>query len=522
MHDVGIERKDTAMTTGSKLTTKGLVALLGALSLACSDDTPTDTGSPPTFDDLVTAPLSIQAPDRAPLSREATFETTEAVSVRVEILDDGSVSHTFEDLRQEHRIPILGLRAGASNLVEIRLTTADGEEASDTLTLETDPLPDLFPSIEIPTAQPDRMEPGWTLASFSIGDGGEGHFLSYPFMIDEDGEIRWFLDLSHFGGIVYMVEAFDNGNLIFGHGSSVYEYDRLGREVDRWDFPGFLFHHDVVERENGNLIVAVNEAGGETVEDHVIEVDRETGDVVAVWDFRDFLDPERNHFVDDQRDWFHMNSVWYDEGDDALIASGRNQSAVVKVTRDGEVVWILGPHRGWGEEFTPFLLTAVDSNGDPLPEDVQEGSAGTADFDWGWGQHTAALLPNGNLILFDNGFRRHFEPVAPGSGFSRAVEYEIDEEEMTIRQVWEYGRERGSEYQSTIISDVDHLAETGHRLVTPGITADRRAFVTEVALPDNEVIFEAVFEFENLLGSGELRWGDFDMMYRSERLPLYR
>ena len=35
------------------------------------------------------------------------------------------------------------------------------------------------------------------------------------------------------------------------------------------------------------------------------------------------------------------------------------------------------------------------------------------------------------------------------------------------------------------------------------------------------VVFEAVIEFKNQLGSGEIAWGDFDLVYRSERLPLY-
>lgn len=492
--------------------------VLGSLILSCTDDTPTGTGSPSSFEDLVGASLSVRVPERAPLSAEATFQTTQPVSVRVDVLDDPSVSHTFEDPAEDHRIPILGLRADAQNQVEIRLITAGGEEFAETLAIETAPLPDLFPAVDVTVSQPDLAEPGWTLASLSVGDGGR--FLSYPFMIDGEGEIRWYLDLSHFGGIVYMVERFANGNLLFGAGSSIYEYDRLGQEIDRWDFPGFLFHHDVIEKPDGDLIVAVNLAGGETVEDHVIEIDRETGAVVRVWDFREILDPERTAYIDNPRDWFHMNAVWYDEDDDALIVSGRNQSAVVKVTMEGELVWILAAHRGWGPELSPFLLTALDSDGVPLPEDVQEGSGTAPDFDWSWGQHAPLLLPNGNLFLFDNGLTRNFTPGPGRTAYSRGVEYEIDEEGMTIRQIWQYGEERGNAYHASIVSDVDHLPETGNRLVVPGVTFEGTAFVTEVTAPEKDVVFEAVFDFVNDLGS-EVSWGEFDLIYRAERVPLY-
>ncbi len=45
--------------------------------------------------------------------------------------------------------------------------------------------------------------------------------------------------------------------------------------------------------------------------------------------------------------------------------------------------------------------------------------------------------------------------------------YEINTEDMTIRQVYEYGKERGSEFYSPYISDVDYLA-SDHYIVHSG------------------------------------------------------
>ena len=95
--------------------------------------------------------------------------------------------------------------------------------------------------------------------------------------------------------------------------------------------------------------------------------------------------------------------------------------------------------------------------------------------------------------MFDNGLSRNFETV--GVPFSRGVEYEIDESAMTVRQVWQYGEERGPDYHSPIISDVDLLPSTGNRLI--------------------------MIHFNNLTSSGSLSWGDFDLVYRSERLSPY-
>ena len=53
--------------------------------------------------------------------------------------------------------------------------------------------------------------------------------------------------------------------------------------------------------------------------------------------------------TEDLRDWSHTNAVFYDEKDGTFVLSARRQDAVYKVTRDGELVWILGNHDNWRE-----------------------------------------------------------------------------------------------------------------------------------------------------------------------------
>lgn len=95
---------------------------------------------------------------------------------------------------------------------------------------------------------------------------------------------------------------------------------------------------------------------------------------------------------------------------------------------------------------------------------------------------------------------------------------------MTVRQIWEYGRERGSEFYSPIVSDVDYLHSTDNRLVMPGIVFDAapRAYVTEVTNPEADVVFEAEISFKNLRSTADTGWGQFDLVYGSERMPIYR
>ena len=51
-----------------------------------------------------------------------------------------------------------------------------------------------------------------------------------------------------------------------------------------------------------------------------------------------------------------------------------------------------------------------------------------------YNQHDVQELPNGNLILIDNGADR---PTRQGS-FSRAAEYVVDHEAKTVSLIWEY------------------------------------------------------------------------------------
>jgi arylsulfate sulfotransferase len=507
---------------------------LGVLLHACGDaivEPPIDDPDLPVrvpIADILNAAIAVE-PDPtgiAPLTAVLTFGTNTPVAVTTTVLGTEPLTHSFPD-GQDHELAILGLYPATVNLIELRLDVGSDTFALDTIEVTTGALPDFFPTVEVITANQSQMEPGWTLSSLSIGNAGV--FPGYPFMFDANGDVRWYLDLSFLGGMVFAVERFGNGNLLIARGENVYEFDMLGTEVNRWPITGNIFHHDVIEKPNGNILVAVDKVGLATVEDHVIEVDRTSGTIVTEWDLRQILDMNRIDFSGVTNDWFHMNSVWYDASDDALIISGRNQTALIKVSSNNELIWILSPHKNWGpagvnadgHETSDFLLTAVNDAGVAYDQTIQMGDAEPGpEFRWSWGPHAAMILPNGNLFVFDNGFNRSWSSDTPQ--FSRGVEYAIDETAMTFRQVWQYGEERGAAFYSSNISDVDHLPDTGNRLIMPGNVygADRRAFVTEVTYPSQAVVFEAIIHFKDMLGNG-MGWGQIDLVYRSERMPIY-
>ena len=451
----------------------------------------------------------------APLTALLKIYTTINTTWEYEIKGKHPVGHAGSLFNDEHDIPIYGLYANHENLIELRLADEEGNYQLDTLYVQTDPLPELMPTLEIITINPDLKEPGFT---FSLYETREGFVKSScPFVFDDEGSIRWFMDVSHIGSTGSPGEFLQNGNLILGFDEFICEFDWLGNEVNRFELTGYKQHHDIFEKPDGNLIAAVTKGSIDSKYDHIIELDRNTGQVVNVWDLRESLDRNRHEFVNDNFDWAHINSVWYDERNDNLVLSARVQG-VFCLSMENELLWIMAPHAGWGvnnkgQDCNDFLLTAIDQNGEPYPQAVQRGEENASDFSWTYGQHSVEVLPNGNIIAFDNGDRRNYD--INSELYSRGVEYNIDVQNKTVQQIWEYGKERGEEIFSRYEGDMDVLPQTGNRMIGPAIIGNaflNSARVIEIA--GQEVVFEALIPFsfdDNERGIG---------VYRSERIDF--
>ena len=120
------------------------------------------------------------------------------------------------------------------------------------------------------------------------------------------------------------------------------------------------------------------------------------------------------------------------------------------------------------------------------------------------------MLQNGHVLLFDNGDNRNFGGSPP---YSRAVEYAIDSRAQTVRQVWAYGKARGTATYSRIVSDVDLLSGGTQVVLSPGAIGNGSGKVVEVDYATQQVLFEATLvppmAFFGIT------------MHRTERVALY-
>lgn len=445
---------------------------------------------------------------KSPLTALVIFRTTNSVSPTVTIQGDDDLttfSHTFNS-STDHYLPIYGLYADRDNKVTISYKDGDQSVAKD-ITITTDKLPD---DMVLPTEVKANKE---KLANelYFFTPSSKGYTVAY----DVNGDVRWYIDQQ----ATWKIDRLDNGHLLLSterlinqpyYTTGLYEMDLLGKVYTEFSLPGG-YHHDYFEMANGNLLVSSDDFNSDagTVEDYIVELDRQTGEIVKKFDLKEVLNTDDGKSENwSSYDWFHNNSVWYDEKTNVVILSGRHKDAVIAIDYDsGKLKWIIGDPTNWDEEYQKYFFTPV---GD--------------DFEWQWSQHAAMVTPEGYIFILDNGNNKSKvsdDYVPAEDSYTRGVMYKIDTDKMTIEQVWQYGKERGSDFYSPYISDVDYL-DDGHYIVhsggivkVDGKPSNQPAGLSNgkvelssdtVELLNDEVIFEIKLPTNN---------------YRVERMPLY-
>ena len=143
------------------------------------------------------------------------------------------------------------------------------------------------------------------------------------------------------------------------------------------------------------------------VEGFVIQEFDYDDNLILQWRSWDYLNPLDNEEMNQSQQFltpFHINSLDVDTDGNILI-SCRHTNEITKYHRqEGDIIW------RW----------TINSYGD---------------FDFGFDvgfsyQHDCRRLENGNILLYDN--------ANLTTQLSRAVEYELDEENMTATVVWQY------------------------------------------------------------------------------------
>lgn len=394
-----------------------------------------------------------------PLSALVLFRTETEVPVTVKVIgktERANVSKTFSAAK-DHILPIVGLYENYANRIEFNIYQSTKVE-------HIIELPHVLPegnfvySMETST---DYLQDQLIFLSPAL----QSYPNSYPYGIDHAGEVRWLLNIHCLDDL----KRLSNGNFLISsdrlceepyYMMGLYEFSPVGKVYKEFRLPN-NYHHDAVEMENGNILAETNDCYPEAVEDACVLIDRETGDIVKEWKYQDSVD---KHRVSGSKswtldDWCHNNSIFYDKVTHSITFSARHFDGIVNMDFDsGKLNWILGDPTDWPEDLVKkYFFTPIGNN-----------------FEWPYGQHSARITENGDVMCFDNhyhGAKRAEDHIPAEKNFSRGVRYRINTDDMTIEQVWQYGQDLGSKFYACYISNVEIYKDDWYMVHFGGITS---------------------------------------------------
>ena len=272
-----------------------------------------------------------------PLSAIIVFQTKDLTtpSITIRGKNGNDLSHTYTPSKV-HILPIYGLYAGYDNKVLIEVSGRRKE-----IVIKTDDLPSDFP----------------TSTLVSSNDTDDFYFTSfedasYTAAFDGYGDVRWYVT----GDYKWDIQRLNNGHILMSsdktisgnYSAGLMEMDLLGKVYFEYLIPGG-YHHNVFEMNNGNLLTISNNTNSDTLEDYIVEIDRNNGSIVKKIDLSDILDNKS------KGNWFKATSLFYDVNTNSITISGYNNNMIINIDYSSlNINWIIGENVPTG--FESFVL----------------------------------------------------------------------------------------------------------------------------------------------------------------------
>ena len=376
-----------------------------------------------------------------------------------------------------HEFQIIGLVPGETNQVTMTISGSWGNARQIvSFTVEMPETRSGYATkLEVTDGSSDAAQAGGLFAMMRVNG-----YLGYGFFYDNDGILRYEMVLEGYG-LDRML--FDGNEIITCVSSSkLARINGLGEVTQVYDLEGYELHHDIGFGADGEVLALAEEVDGETVEDRVLSIDLESGEVSEILDFtqvmQGYFDMTRPVTPTDdffwqagEWDWIHLNSLQYMPEDDSLIVSSRETSTIIKVTgihSQPAVDWLAGDSRFWAD--TPYADLCLTQVGDFVPQ---------------YGQHCVELLAQEGdgvytLVIYNNNYwslntRDDFEMevadtvgtdlYGDGSETSQVYIYRIDENARTFELADSFDVP-----YSSIVSDGVHCDNSDNWVVNSGVS----------------------------------------------------
>lgn len=382
-----------------------------------------------------------------------------------------------QEYSRTHEFQIIGLVPGQTNQVTMTISGSWGNARQIvSFTVEMPETRSGYATkLEVTEGSSDAAQAGGLFAMMRVNG-----YLGYGFFYDNDGILRYEMVLEGFG-LDRML--FDGNEIITCVSSSkLARINGLGEVTRVYDLDGYELHHDIGFGADGEVLALAEVAEGETVEDRVLSIDLESGEVSEILDFTQVMQgyfamtrpvtPTDDFFWQaGEWDWIHLNSLQYMPQDDSLIVSSRETSTIIKVTgihSQPAVDWLAGDSRFWAD--TPYADLCLTQVGDFVPQ---------------YGQHCVELLSQESdgvytLVIYNNNYwslntRDDFEMevadtvgtdlYGDGSETSQVYLYRIDENARTFELTDSFDVP-----YSSIVSDGVHCDNSDNWVVNSGVS----------------------------------------------------
>lgn len=264
---------------------------------------------------------------------------------------------------------LIGLVPGEENTVTLTAYNRQGAQTqSASFTIDM-PEPTSGYDVTLETVDGDSAQELSNGLYYAMGIGGQ---YGYTFFYDNDGVMRYEMVLEGYHSDRFLWD--EDGSLITCVGSTkVARLNRFGQVTQVYDLGTYELHHDINWGPEGTILALATDLEGETVEDQVLQIDLESGEVTHIVDFtqvfQSYFDITRPVQATDpfglwsegEWDWLHLNSLQYDESDNSIIVSSRETSTIIKCAlgEEPQIVWMAGNPDFWeGTDFAQYSLEA--------------------------------------------------------------------------------------------------------------------------------------------------------------------
>ena len=403
--------------------------------------------------------------EEASITYTVSVSDDEASSIEDESFTAGTIADFTREaddgeMASEHEFVLYGLIPNVTNTVTITATYEDGSLESTVFECE---MCDVLGDEELQLA----MEEGTSDAELEDGLyvilGNDSSDIDFIYLYDNDGILRGEIPLADSRSHRFI---FEDGLMYFSISKiRLAAMNDIGQIVQTYNIQGdenYQLHHDYISDGEDHLLVLASDLDESTVEDYILFVNQETGEIDSVIDMGDLMasykeqaleyhyanvdeNEETANFDDEEGvDWLHINSIQW-MGNDSILLSSRETSSIIKVSDvygTPEIEYIISSEDYW--EDTEYADLVLSKEGDFTVQGGQHCIEYIEDDSLEEGQYYIAMFNNN--IGISSGTTSDFDYSSVGltnttgisdeeDVYSYYYKYLVDENEGTFELV---------------------------------------------------------------------------------------